>query len=407
MLGRRLRVELCQHVRRPHALSLISNHTHPAWRVHAWVKGYYSEQQLAEIRSPAEVPIPLCKRPPDHAEQLDSLLEWRSDFLQRIQAVGDAFEAADGGPGGALLQREVGWALEDAVAGYRETADAAWRPCSWQQLEQEARVADTRWRQQQQQQQQQQQTSGTATQSWQVQLRAPVAELRALWQRRLDHRVPFQYLIHAAHWREFVLSVGPGVLVPRPETEQMVDMAAAAVEARPGLAAAPWADLGTGSGALAIGLAALLTKRRQRLLEHKDGSSGTGGVLASQPAVWAVELSPVAHAYATANAAVCAPPGSVGVVSGSWWQPLAHLRGRLGGVLTNPPYIPREQMRGLQREVGAHEPHGALDGGEGAGLDSLEAICGGAAEMLVEGGYMAIEVGAGLHVDAWWLARAL
>jgi release factor glutamine methyltransferase len=203
--------------------------------------------------------------------------------------------------------------------------------------------------------------------------------------------VPFQYLIHAAHWREFVLSVGPGVLVPRPETEQMVDMAAAAVDAAPELAAAPWADLGTGSGALAIGLAALLSKQRGgRQQQASNSSSAADG--AQQPAVWAVELSPLAAAYAEANAAACSPAGSVRVVPGSWWAPLAHLRGRLGGVLTNPPYIPRAQMAGLQREVGSHEPHGALDGGEGPGLDSLEVICAGAAEMLVWGGYIAIEV---------------
>jgi HemK-like putative methylase len=199
----------------------------------------------------------------------------------------------------------------------------------------------------------------------------------------MQERVPFQYLIHSAHWREHVLSVGPGVLVPRPETEQMVDMAAAALAARPALARSPWADLGTGSGALAVGLAHLLAAERgagaraearqpQRQQAWEEGTPAGGGD-APEPAVWAVDVSPAARAYAAANAAACAPPGAVAVVAGSWWEPLVHLRGRLGGVLTNPPYIPRREMAGLQREVGGHEPAGALDGGPGPGLDSLEA----------------------------------
>ena len=187
---------------------------------------------------------------------------------------------------------------------------------------------------------------------------------------RPQDRVPFQYLISAAHWREFVLAVGPGVLVPRPETEQMIDMAAAAIDADPRLAAAPWADLGTGSGALAVGLGALLRARRTpRAGEQRRVGEGAQDV---EPAVWAVDFSPVAAAYAGANAAAAAPPGAVRVVTGSWWAPLAALRGQLGGVLTNPPYIPRVQMEALQQEVGLHEPHSALDGGPGPGLDSIQ-----------------------------------
>lgn len=51
---------------------------------------------------------------------------------------------------------------------------------------------------------------------------------------------------------------------------------------------------------------------------------------------------------------------------------MGHLEGRLGGVVSNPPYIPRREMSGLQAEVGRHEPHGALDGGDGDGMDSLQ-----------------------------------
>ncbi|GFR50349.1 hypothetical protein Agub_g12558, partial [Astrephomene gubernaculifera] len=90
----------------------------------------------------------------------------------------------------------------------------------------------------------------------------------------------------------------------------------------------------------------------------------------------------------------------VRVVQGSWFEPLRHLRGRLGGVLSNPPYIPRCQMlAGLQAEVGRHEPWGALDGGEGAGLDSLQALCSEAASMLAPGGLIALETAGGEQAD--------
>jgi release factor glutamine methyltransferase len=77
----------------------------------------------------------------------------------------------------------------------------------------------------------------------------------------LQERVPYQYLVATAHWRDLMLAVGPGILIPRPETEQMVDLAAAAVTDQPSLAAAHWLDLGTGSGAIAIATAKMLQKR--------------------------------------------------------------------------------------------------------------------------------------------------
>lgn len=88
--------------------------------------------------------------------------------------------------------------------------------------------------------------------------------------------------------------------------------------------------------------------------------------------MWAVDLSPVAVAHAKYNAQMAGVSQHMDVVQGSWFEPLEHLRGRLGGVLSNPPYIPRVQMAGLQAEVKQHEPWTALDGGPDLGLDSLE-----------------------------------
>lgn len=88
--------------------------------------------------------------------------------------------------------------------------------------------------------------------------------------------------------------------------------------------------------------------------------------------MWAVDVSPIAAAYARYNADACGVGSLVHIAQGSWYDPVGHLAGRVGGIVSNPPYIPRQQMAGLQAEVGRHEPTLALDGGEGPGLDSLE-----------------------------------
>ena len=152
-----------------------------------------------------------------------------------------------------------------------------------------------------------------------------------LWRLRLDERVPFQYLTSAAHWRDMVLAVQPGVLIPRPETELLIDFASAAVQRRPELGARPWVDLGTGSGALALGAARAVAPRGH---------------------VWAVDLSDTAVRVARHNAARLGLEHRVSVLQGSWADPLPEeLRGSCGGVLSNPPYIARETLSGLQAEV--------------------------------------------------------
>ncbi|GAB4817952.1 hypothetical protein N2152v2_004998 [Parachlorella kessleri] len=313
--------------------------------------------------SPGQAPllqppqVPLCQRVPEHTAQLASLLSWHEQALAAVRAVGDTWAREEGGPSQADLETELSWLLDDAVAGLITAVGDA-RQVSWRWIERGLRSKE-------QEQQLQQE----------VQLRAPLQALDDLWQQRLHLRAPLQYLTTSAHWRDLVLSVGPGILIPRPETEQMVDFVAEAVAGNPALALAPWADLGTGSGALAIALA------RQ---------------LPAVPWVWAVDLSPTPVAYATFNSQRLGVADRVRVVQGSWYEPLQQAgAGRLGGIVSNPPYVTAQQMPGLQAEVGRHEPHLALDGGAGLGIDALVPICTGAVTWLQPGGFLALETGGG------------
>lgn len=76
---------------------------------------------------------------------------------------------------------------------------------------------------------------------------------------------------------------------------------------------------------------------------------------------------------------------------GSWYEPLQDVQGKLSGIISNPPYIPSDNIFGLQAEVGKHEPRVALDGGTN-GMDELIHLCDEAAVMLKPGGFFAFEV---------------
>ncbi|MBF2099438.1 MAG: peptide chain release factor N(5)-glutamine methyltransferase [Gloeomargaritaceae cyanobacterium C42_A2020_066] len=198
-----------------------------------------------------------------------------------------------------------------------------------------------------------------------------VATLASLWARHCQERVPVQYLAGRTSWRDFQLQVGPGVLIPRPETEQLVDLAVAA--ARPaGLDRGDWLDLGTGSGAIALGVG----RELPRVTVH------------------AVDRSPAALTIAQANARNLGLTNRIQFYTGDWFEPLAHLRGRVQALLANPPYIPTEDLAHLQPEIAHHEPRLALDGGSD-GLDSLRVLVTQGWRYLRPGGLWAVETMAG------------
>lgn len=194
-------------------------------------------------------------------------------------------------------------------------------------------------------------------------------DLYVLWKQRIEERRPFQYVVGCEHWRDLVLSVEEGVLIPRPETELIVDLVGGLVKENEELREGLWADLGTGSGALAIGIARIL------------GPFGS---------VIATDLSPVAVAVASYNVQRYNLQDKIEIKLGSWFEPLKNVKGQFVGLVSNPPYIPSNHIRGLQAEVAKHEPRLALDGGPN-GMDDLLHLCHGAASMLKPGGFFAFE----------------
>jgi release factor glutamine methyltransferase len=207
--------------------------------------------------------------------------------------------------------------------------------------------------------------------TWQqILIKLSLTELEQLWQRRLDDRLPVQYIAGTTAWRKFQLTVSPAVLIPRPETEILIDLAVTAAngEAKAG----HWVDLGTGSGAIALGLAEAFTTAT----------------------IHAVDISPAALAIAQTNAEDLGFRERIQFYQGSWWQPLESLKGQFSGMISNPPYIPSNTVLTLQPEVVNHEPHLALDGGAD-GLDYIRHLIDISPNYLRPGGLWLIEMMAG------------
>lgn len=214
-----------------------------------------------------------------------------------------------------------------------------------------------------------------------------LARLEA-WTRRRADGEPLAYLTGEREFWSLPFSVSPAVLVPRPETELLVERALQAGDAwcsaQRGAGATDTAldavDLGTGSGAIALTLAA------------------------SRPAwrLTAVDRSPAALAVARANAARLASPGVV-FIEGDWFGPLGDRRYAL--IVSNPPYVAADDPV-LQGDSLRHEPRDALTPGPDA-LAALHAIIDAASAHLLPGGALLLEHGAtqGAAVRARLAAR--
>lgn len=215
-----------------------------------------------------------------------------------------------------------------------------------------------------------------------VALACSLEQLTVRWHQRIKHKVPIQYVAGLAHWRQFTLTVSPAVLIPRPETELLIDLAIATAQHRD-LAQGHWADLGTGSGAIALGLADAFPAAT----------------------VHAVDCSDAALAIARQNAQNVGFADRIQFYSGSWFQPLTQLQGKLSGMISNPPYIPTAMLPDLQPEVIRHEPHLALDGGAD-GLVYVRHLVSCAPGYLKIGGFWAVELMVGQAIAVAELLEA-
>jgi release factor glutamine methyltransferase len=180
---------------------------------------------------------------------------------------------------------------------------------------------------------------------------------------RREKREPLQHITGKAAFRSLELSVGPGVFVPRPETEQVVQYAIDYLRQlpTPGVAI----DLGTGSGAIAIAMA----------------------IEVPQTKVYAVELSQAAFDYAAKN--IEANAAAVELRLGAMQEMVSDLVGELDVVISNPPYIPDSAIP-IDPEVRNFDPELALYGGED-GLDVIRDISSIAAALLRAGGLLVLE----------------
>jgi release factor glutamine methyltransferase len=174
--------------------------------------------------------------------------------------------------------------------------------------------------------------------------------------------VPLQYITGEQGFRRIVVVVKPGVFIPRPETEILVERA---LELVADVAEPRIVDVGTGTGAIALAVKD----------ERPDAR------------MLAIDLSPEAVALACENVVRCGL--DVEVVQGDLLEPVpVALRGAVSLVVSNPPYVERDEMAALPREVRA-EPRSALAGG----VDVYERLFAQASSVLEPGGAVAVEIG--------------
>nr|WP_255218172.1 peptide chain release factor N(5)-glutamine methyltransferase [Microbacterium resistens] len=190
------------------------------------------------------------------------------------------------------------------------------------------------------------------------------AEIGALAERR-SRREPLQHLTGRAPFRHLELAVGPGVFVPRPETETVAQFAIDALRAAP-VPAPIGIDLGTGSGAIALAMATEVPHAR----------------------VFAAEVSPEAHAWARRNTE---RQENLTLVQADLADAFEELAGRADVVISNPPYVPDAAVP-RDPEVRLHDPALALYGGED-GLDVVRVISRRALTLLHPGGLLVLEHG--------------
>jgi len=182
-------------------------------------------------------------------------------------------------------------------------------------------------------------------------------------------REPLAYVVGRKEFFGLDFDIIPGVLVPRPDTEILVEQTLRRLRSH---SSPVIIDVGCGSGAVSVALA----------------SSLPGAVVHS------VDNSPLALEVTARNAAKHHLTDRVSTHLGDLLEPIARIGLRPDAVVANPPYIPSKEIDALEPEIREWEPRGALDGGAD-GLDCYRRLVPDAAAVLPGGGFVALEVGAG------------
>jgi release factor glutamine methyltransferase len=207
--------------------------------------------------------------------------------------------------------------------------------------------------------------------------------------RRRRSGEPLQYVLGSWGFRTLELMVDRRALIPRPETEQVVEVALGELdrwrEKTSGRAPALVADLGTGSGAIALSIAKERTWSR----------------------VWGTDCSAASLEVSRANLASLGRPATrVRLAQGTWFEALpSDLRGCLAMVVSNPPYVAEPEVPGLPEEVSAWEPLEALVAGP-TGLEAIRAVLREAPLWLAPGGSAVLEIAPHQRQEAVVAARS-
>ena len=197
-------------------------------------------------------------------------------------------------------------------------------------------------------------------------LKKNLEHLESIWHNHLTNSYPIQYLCGITFWRDLKLKVSDKVLIPRPETELIVDIVFKLFGNKSQKIF--FAELGTGSGAISIALALAYPL--------SDGI--------------ATDIDQDALKVATKNYSNFSKQSNLKFFCGNWWSPLDSFKGKLDLAISNPPYIPKDTYENLPKEVKNFEPKVALLGGED-GLTHLREIIQKAPLFLKDKGWLILE----------------
>jgi len=199
-----------------------------------------------------------------------------------------------------------------------------------------------------------------------INMKVSLDSLSENWNQFIQDKKPIQYLSNCCYWRDLNLEVNKYVLIPRVETEQIIDIALNLMS--DSTKELLIADLGTGSGAIAISLA----------LKN------------SLWAVLATDIEQNAINLAGKNFKKYSNKNNLKLFCGRWWQPLKKYAGKIDIAISNPPYIPLKVYENLPISVKHHEPQIALNGGDD-GLLHIREIIKEAPKYLKKDGWLLLE----------------